>query len=206
MKHCSKCGEAKPLALFYKNRNRPDGHTERCAACLKAYSKAYYDADPERSRRLNRDNYDKHREERIERGKRYRAANSDKMKSLYAVHNKKRYWADPERAKRKKREWNAANPERVKQYGRIKAAKRRALENKAAGSHTVNELRQLFDSYLGLCVYCNKPTRAKHSDHVTPITRGGCNHIENIAPACGYCNRSKGDRSLLQFLAARAGF
>lgn len=30
-------------------------------------------------------------------------------------------------------------------------------------------------------------------DHKTPISRGGSNDIENLAPACGWCNAQKND-------------
>lgn len=46
------------------------------------------------------------------------------------------------------------------------------------------------------CVYCNRPItdhRKLHLDHFLPLKHGGTNNIENIVPACRYCNRSKWD-------------
>jgi hypothetical protein len=51
------------------------------------------------------------------------------------------------------------------------------------------------------CVYCGAP--ATELDHVYPASKGGPNHWANRAPACSTCNRAKGARTLLQFLAER---
>jgi RHS repeat-associated protein len=46
-----------------------------------------------------------------------------------------------------------------------------------------------------VCTYCNKPT-ATQSDHVVPYSRGGATEIDNLVPACGSCNPSKGNKEL----------
>lgn len=48
VKKCSKCGEAKPLGEFNKDRRSPDGHQDRCRACVSRYNRARYAADPQR--------------------------------------------------------------------------------------------------------------------------------------------------------------
>ncbi|NJK31547.1 MAG: hypothetical protein HC927_03530 [Deltaproteobacteria bacterium] len=56
-----------------------------------------------------------------------------------------------------------------------------------------------------LCAYCNtrltKQTRTR--DHVVPRSRGGGNR-DNLVPACGGCNRAKGDKPLLAWLIQRS--
>ncbi len=49
----------------------------------------------------------------------------------------------------------------------------------------------------GPCVYCGSP--AESVDHVVPLNRGGWEHESNLAPACGSCNGSKGDRLLVEW-------
>jgi 5-methylcytosine-specific restriction endonuclease McrA len=40
-------------------------------------------------------------------------------------------------------------------------------------------------------------------DHIIPITKGG-NHIkDNVVPACGYCNSSKNNKLLEDWLAIK---
>lgn len=52
------------------------------------------------------------------------------------------------------------------------------------------------------CVYCGSP-RAFTTDHIEPVARGGRNGWFNYAPACEKCNRRKGTRSVVEFLAKR---
>lgn len=49
------------------------------------------------------------------------------------------------------------------------------------------------------CVYCGDP--ATTIDHIYAAAYGGPNHWTNYAPACLACNRAKGGRSVLCFLA-----
>lgn len=49
-----------------------------------------------------------------------------------------------------------------------------------------------------VCTYC--PGAATEIDHIWPISRGGSNDPENLTPACGTCNRSKGSKTLAEWL------
>lgn len=40
-KHCPKCTETKPMDLFAISKNRTDGHSGWCKACLHTNKKAY---------------------------------------------------------------------------------------------------------------------------------------------------------------------
>lgn len=47
----------------------------------------------------------------------------------------------------------------------------------------------------GQCWYCGvhcNPFIDFCIDHVVPLARGGTNDIENLVPACSYCNQAKG--------------
>jgi hypothetical protein len=50
----------------------------------------------------------------------------------------------------------------------------------------------------GLCEYCKTPERlagyAFEVEHVTPMSRGGLDALDNLALACGPCNKAKGAR------------
>lgn len=57
-----------------------------------------------------------------------------------------------------------------------------------------------------LCAYCGVRLTRKTitRDHVVPSSRGGLSEPDNLVPSCAPCNRAKGNRSLLCFLAIRA--
>jgi Recombination endonuclease VII len=40
-KYCSGCKEVKPLTEFYRRRDRPNGHVNKCKACRNAYHNEY---------------------------------------------------------------------------------------------------------------------------------------------------------------------
>lgn len=62
-----------------------------------------------------------------------------------------------------------------------------------------------------LCSYCLEPLSAdnRHLDHVQPLADGGLHDDSNIIACCSPCNRSKGRKSLIQWIsqipAARRG-
>ena len=62
-KTCSKCGEEKPLSLYYKNKGRKDGVSVYCAKCMKEYSKKPERVEYEKNRtklRSKTENYKKY--------------------------------------------------------------------------------------------------------------------------------------------------
>lgn len=42
MKTCLKCGETKPIEMFYRNPTMADGHLNKCKACIIAYGSENY--------------------------------------------------------------------------------------------------------------------------------------------------------------------
>jgi 5-methylcytosine-specific restriction endonuclease McrA len=54
------------------------------------------------------------------------------------------------------------------------------------------------------CHYCHVPLVLEEAekDHLTPISRGGGDSIDNIVPACGECNRRKGPMTEAEYRKA----
>ncbi len=89
--------------------------------------------------------------------------------------------------------YTKANAERACEYVR----QRRARKKMAAGAGFVDEkdrLDALTTGWGGLCAYCEKTGTTW--DHIVPLTKGGSNLPENLAPACKSCNSSKGAKLL----------
>lgn len=59
----------------------------------------------------------------------------------------------------------------------------------------------------GQCWYCGtnylNPFETLVMEHVIPLCRGGDDEIENVVPACIYCNQSKGTMLLEEWRVAR---
>jgi CRISPR/Cas system Type II protein with McrA/HNH and RuvC-like nuclease domain len=60
-------------------------------------------------------------------------------------------------------------------------------------------LRLLFGD---VCVYCEVTLtdETRSVDHLTPKSRQGTNHLENLRLACIRCNQRKRDRTVLEYL------
>mgnify|MGYP001355667372 FL=1 len=52
----------------------------------------------------------------------------------------------------------------------------------------------------GVCTYCGTSDGPFDLDHIYPVSRGGSNEPSNLTLACASCNRSKGARTLREWL------
>jgi 5-methylcytosine-specific restriction endonuclease McrA len=117
-----------------------------------------------------RASYRRHREERL-------------------AYMKARYAANPEVYNEYCRRWQQENRERSNLLSRIKKQRRRA-----AGTLTVADWELVLEVYGHACLACGKPEVT--IDHVVPVSCGGPNDITNVQPLCGYCNTSKGAKTI----------
>lgn len=170
-------------ALWYK----ANAEKEKAAAAArrkadpdkyKALLAAWRQANPERIKATQRAWYDANIEYIRERDAKKRETRKERDKALAIA-------------------WQKANPEKV----RTLTARRRALIAKAVGDHTVQQWLDLLASYHGKCVYCG--AAANTQDHLTPLSEGGSNDIDNIVPSCRYCNYSKHANKLLVWMVKR---
>jgi 5-methylcytosine-specific restriction endonuclease McrA len=61
---------------------------------------------------------------------------------------------------------------------------------------------KIYKSSGGICEYCLCPIGLEEAtvDHVIPKSRGGADHVYNLALACYDCNQAKGDLTVLEFV------
>lgn len=92
---------------------------------------------------------------------------------------------------RRLRSWRKANPE----HYRVQKARRRGRELNAEGSHTAEDIRQLYKQQSCRCanIACRVSLRKNgyHIDHIMPLTRGGSNWPDNLQLLCPKCNVRK---------------
>jgi len=76
------------------------------------------------------------------------------------------------------------------------------MKHNAEGSHTADEFISLCKEHDWKCAYCGKKLNSKTitRDHIVPLTKGGNDYIENIAPACLHCNVSKSNKIIEEFM------
>jgi len=69
-------------------------------------------------------------------------------------------------------------------------ARRYAREKEASGSHTLKQWQELKKAYGYRCSDCGK-SAVLTKDHISPLSEGGTDYIENIQPLCKSCNSRK---------------
>lgn len=102
------------------------------------------------------------------------------------------------------RAWKKANPDKNKVW----RCARRARKRGAPGHYTAADITRLRAQQGDKCAapHCDTPLAASCSvDHIMPLARGGTNWPDNLQLLCLSCNSSKCDRTMEEWLTARAG-
>ena len=124
------------------------------------------------------------------------------LKNEYARHI---YKKDKENNKKKKRDYYYKNLEHSREKTKRKSHRRRTKKfNGIIMPYSVDDVLSL---YGALCHICEEPIdlnapktvgkglgweKGLHIDHLVPISKGGSDTLENVRPAHGLCNLSKG--------------
>ncbi len=201
MKKCGKCGKTKAIEEFSRSASTKDGRQCKCKPCQSALAAEWNRNNRDRVREIDRERYARSRDKRKAEMQEIRDRDRDAHRIKMRKWSKESYRRDPAKHRAAVAAWAEKNQDKAKACQDHSNLMRRARVNKAVGYHTKHERSYLFSSYLGLCVYCS--AKATDFDHVVPLARGGCNHIENLVPACERCNASKGAKSLLGFMMYR---
>jgi 5-methylcytosine-specific restriction endonuclease McrA len=185
-KYCCHCKKELSLDSFQKNRVTKDGLQYRCKACTKLASRAC------RARRSHLwlekiSPWDKRSE-----ANRLRANASARIRRAKS----------PEKERAQNRRWREGNPFVVA----MTAARNRARELKVESTLTAGEWRDVVERANFICHICGdevcfeigSPNRLS-LDHVIPLSRGGTNVKENVAPAHNRCNKARSNMTMSEF-------
>ena len=94
-----------------------------------------------------------------------------------------------EKNRLKVKAWRKKNPQKA----RVLYRNRRARKIASTGTHTAQDICDLYQKQKGNCVACRNGLAGKyHVDHVTPLVRGGTNDRSNLQLLCVRCNTRKG--------------
>ena len=96
----------------------------------------------------------------------------------------------------RKKKWREDNRGKDNARSSREGKRRRSAE----GTFTLLDLHRMYHDQGGRCAYCNESLdKDWQHDHMLPLSRGGTNHIENIAICCPSCNYSKGNKTPEEF-------
>jgi len=199
-KRCSKCGQAKPISAFNRDRWKSDGLKSQCKACRNLAKRRY-------RARLRHDS-----QRRLKRAARYAWVSHTSIRPrLPARYHGEgfRRWRESLAARRQarrqtaRRKWFARHPLdgwRWRQENPARITAQQQARRAGAIGAPLNDLSEdqwawLLDAYGHRCAYCGAPGVALSPDHVVPLARGGSNTLSNVVPACRECNSRKQART-----------
>lgn len=171
LKRCGKCKQEKETTEFYKNSASTaiDKLQTICKACSSINTKKYRVANPDKCKQLWADYYDVNKDQLNEK----RAQFFEENPEIRAEYN---------------RDWNDKHPDERRAHNQ----NRRARKKNAAGYFTADQNAARVDYYGGCCWRCLGPYEA--IDHVIPLAKGGTNWPANLRPICRSCNSKKGSK------------
>jgi 5-methylcytosine-specific restriction endonuclease McrA len=233
-KVCTVCGLPKPRAEFSKDAQKKDGLRPNCKACHRAsraeydanYRLEHHDrvlqaqakhreqnrdrisararaerlTNGEHRRAVERKSHEKHREQKHAYEARRRAENPERERARLATFRK----ANREQLRQRRREVYRQNIEHYRLKRRQEAMLRQA--RKLAASVEVVDYRAIWERDQGICYLCGGVIGPSdvHYDHVVPLSKGGAHSMANIRATHSLCNLSKADRTVEEYLAAKA--
>lgn len=174
----------------------------------KARSRAWYAANASRARKTAAAWKKAHPERRRENNRRWALANPEKVKfsqSKYVANNKqeviemRKNWRarNRERRKTERREYMQNNPERAREYRRTRRI-RKNQSPKGARKPIIEWEKRWRSKKTATCFWCTKKVKVVdcHTDHITPLAKGGAHSIENLCISCASCNHAKSSKPL----------
>tara|TARA_B110000977_G_scaffold166924_1_gene215126 strand:- start:103 stop:723 length:621 start_codon:yes stop_codon:yes gene_type:complete len=199
------------MKLCIDCNNEIDGkHPSCCKSCNNKRVTEHYQNNKEKIKKQQKEYYQRNKEKLKEKTKEYYQNNKEQILELNKERNKEYYQNNKEKAKEhyqnnkeqireQQKEYHKNNPHKGREYAR----KRRALRQ--ANIHKPYTEDQVLKLYGTDCHICKKPInlsanrsagapgwqRGLHIDHVTPLSKGGPDTIENVKPAHGLCNMQK---------------
>lgn len=135
--------------------------------------------------------YRKNKSKSAERVRLWREANKERN----AINNKRSYSNTSKlRLEHKRKYWiEVASKKQKTEQARL-ADRLRKQQRRKAGGFTKQEWQMVLEAYGNKCVYCGSSGTKLTIDHVVPVSKGGKHEKDNIVPACGPCNSSRGNR------------
>jgi len=168
----------------------------KCVECNRIKASRWCKLNPEKHREQLRKSASKRKDKVYAWHKRWRDKNKERLRLSALERDRRRRAANPEKIREAQQRYRDAHPDTTRAYSSL----RRARIAAAGGKHTATDIERLKVRQRGLCYWCAKPFGQKYEvDHIWPISKRGSNDARNIALSCPPCNWSKGAKTPAQF-------
>lgn len=219
-RQCTGCKEFKPATneYFSPNQRVKSGLQARCKLCCTEWQLEYRAQSPDRVKasESKRDREKRKSQARIRlQNPVYRESVNAKKRMEYAANPEplkqylKKYRKQfPDKVRAMMKRWVENNPDKVKAHGKKGNHMRRVRAMQAEGKFTVQDMNRIYSEQDGQCSYCGIRVfmdipHDLHIDHAQPLSRGGTNWPDNLNISCEWCNCSKADKTVLEWMAIR---
>lgn len=203
-KVCSKCKKSLPLSKFRLctsiYRKTPFYYSS-CKDCNNLYIKMYRLNNLEKIREGYKITDKKRKDKKNLKRKEWRHKKGISKK--YAKGSKIPTPSDFVRVKK------TPTQEMITKHKKLKATHSRLYNyrKRGAGKISINTIRLVYEDNIKkygtlTCYLCNKviETEKEHLEHKNPLSRGGTNDYENLGISCSYCNLSKHNKTVEEYL------
>jgi len=195
-KTCCRCRKVLSLDSFGSHKRYKDFKQPSCLICAAEYRQSWkqkkLEVDPDYFNRESRERRAKNPEKVRAYKNEWRSNNLDTSRESARKSAQKSRLENPEKHLEYQRNYRIKNKEKSvinKQIRRIRVYK--------GGSFLIFDI-ELKRLYGMPCVYCGSKDNIE-IDHVLPLSRGGRNSIGNMQPLCMTCNRSKGNKTMMEW-------
>lgn len=194
-KQCTRCGEAKPLDGFNRDKKGKLGRSAHCKACRSAHMAEYnaraeikaraaeYRARPE-VKEARADYMAGWRLDNLDARQEYMARWREDNHAAVLEYSREYYWANRDAVLEYQRVYAQENPHVHWEHGYRRRARWFGFEPVVEAFTKAD----VIDKYGDQCWHCGGPFE-ELDHHPTAVAHGGSHTLENTKPACGACNR-----------------
>jgi 5-methylcytosine-specific restriction endonuclease McrA len=179
------------------NKKHLKKYRENNKELLSIIGKDYYRKNAEKIKQRTRSYHYKNKNKVRE----YRKLKAEHIRAVRKLYRENNYLKLKEMGKN----WRLKNKDAIKLYkqsnsenDRIHVEKRRSLKKKLPSQYTISEWDKCKNDFGNKCSYCGKEVKLTQ-DHFIPLSKDGEYTKNNIVPACGSCNPSKGNRDFFDW-------
>ncbi|MGE7614774.1 HNH endonuclease [Paenibacillus sp. NPDC101420] len=197
MKKCKKCGVEKPdnkEHFVIKKAKLKEYITSQCKECQRLYNRKY------RTENKNdifeqRKNYRKNNSVVIsERKGKYYVANKSRIIEKSKLYYKENSASILVRSRLYCKEYKSKNKDVIVRQRQ----RRKSLKRQLPATLNIKQWRSALEYFDYKCCYCGQKSPLTQ-DHFIPLSKGGEYTRNNIIPACGICNSSKGSKDFFEW-------